>query len=103
MNPQTVNAYYEPSMNVIVFPAAILQPPFLDPKAEDAANYGGIGAVIGHEYRPWLRRSGFAVRRRRQAQQLVDRRGSQELRGPHRRIDRPVQQLCAAAAGREVR
>ena len=49
MNPQTVNAYYEPTMNVIVFPAAILQPPFFDPTAEDAANYGGIGAVIGHE------------------------------------------------------
>ena len=49
MNPQTVNAYYEPTMNVIVFPAAILQPPFFNPEAEDAANYGGIGAVIGHE------------------------------------------------------
>jgi putative endopeptidase len=49
MNPQTVNAYYEPTMNVIVFPAAILQPPFFDPDADDAANYGGIGAVIGHE------------------------------------------------------
>ena len=49
MNPQTVNAYYEPSMNVIVFPAAILRPPFFNPDAEDAANYGGIGAVIGHE------------------------------------------------------
>ena len=49
MNPQTVNAYYEPGMNVIVFPAAILQPPFFNPDAEDAANYGGIGAVIGHE------------------------------------------------------
>ncbi len=49
MNPQTVNAYYEPTMNVIVFPAAILQPPFFNPQAEDAANYGGIGAVIGHE------------------------------------------------------
>ena len=49
MNPQTVNAYYEPSMNVIVVPAAILQPPFFNPDAEDAANYGGIGAVIGHE------------------------------------------------------
>jgi putative endopeptidase len=49
MNPQTVNAYYEPSLNVIVFPAAILQPPFFDPEADDAANYGGIGAVIGHE------------------------------------------------------
>lgn len=49
MNPQTVNAYYEPTMNVIVFPAAILQPPFFDPHADDAANYGGIGTVIGHE------------------------------------------------------
>ena len=49
MNPQTVNAYYEPTLNVIVFPAAILQPPFFDPAADDAANYGGIGAVIGHE------------------------------------------------------
>lgn len=49
MTPQTVNAYYNPSMNEIVFPAAILQPPFFDPEAEDAANFGGIGAVIGHE------------------------------------------------------
>ncbi|WP_066463737.1 M13 family metallopeptidase [Sanguibacter suarezii] len=49
MTPQTVNAYYNPSMNEIVFPAAILQPPFFDPEAEEAANYGGIGAVIGHE------------------------------------------------------
>jgi predicted metalloendopeptidase len=49
MTPQTVNAYYNPSMNEIVFPAAILQPPFFDPGAPDALNYGGIGAVIGHE------------------------------------------------------
>jgi putative endopeptidase len=49
MTPQTVNAYYNPTMNEIVFPAAILQPPFFDPKADDAVNYGGIGAVIGHE------------------------------------------------------
>ena len=49
MTPQTVNAYYNPSKNEIVFPAAILQPPFFDPTAEDAVNYGGIGAVIGHE------------------------------------------------------
>jgi putative endopeptidase len=49
MTPQTVNAYYHPRMNEIVFPAAILQPPFFDPDADDAANYGGIGAVIGHE------------------------------------------------------
>jgi putative endopeptidase len=49
MTPQTVNAYYNPSLNEIVFPAAILQPPFFDLKADDAVNYGGIGAVIGHE------------------------------------------------------
>ncbi len=49
MTPQTVNAYYNPSGNEIVFPAAILQPPFFNPDADDAVNYGGIGAVIGHE------------------------------------------------------
>ena len=49
MTPQTVNAYYNPGMNEIVFPAAILQPPFFDPDRDEAANYGGIGAVIGHE------------------------------------------------------
>jgi putative endopeptidase len=49
MTPQTVNAYYNPSFNEIVFPAAILQPPFFDPAADAAVNYGGIGAVIGHE------------------------------------------------------
>lgn len=49
MTPQTVNAYYNPGMNEIVFPAAILQLPFFDPDRDDAANYGGIGAVIGHE------------------------------------------------------
>ncbi len=49
MNPQTVNAYYSPLMNQITFPAAILQPPFFDPHADPAVNYGAIGAVIGHE------------------------------------------------------
>jgi predicted metalloendopeptidase len=49
MNPQTVNAYYNPAKNEIVFPAAILQPPFFNLAADDAVNYGGIGAVIGHE------------------------------------------------------
>ncbi len=49
MSPQTVNAYYNPSYNEIVFPAAILQPPFYNYKADEAVNYGGIGAVIGHE------------------------------------------------------
>jgi len=49
MTPPTVNAYYDAEMNEIVFPAGILQPPFFDPEADDAANYGGMGAVIGHE------------------------------------------------------
>ena len=49
MNPQTVNAYYNPLVNQITFPAAILQPPFFDPYADPAVNYGAIGAVIGHE------------------------------------------------------
>jgi len=49
MRPQTVNAYYNPEKNEIVFPAAILQPPFFNVHADDAVNYGGIGAVIGHE------------------------------------------------------
>jgi putative endopeptidase len=49
MTPPTVNAYYSPVMNEIVFPAGILQFPFFDPNADDAVNYGGIGAVIGHE------------------------------------------------------
>ncbi len=49
MTPQTVNAYYNPTTNEICFPAAILQPPFFDPAADDAANYGAIGVVIGHE------------------------------------------------------
>ena len=50
MNPQTINAYYNPTMNEIVFPAAILQPPFFNAEADDAINYGGIGGVIGHEF-----------------------------------------------------
>lgn len=49
MTPQTVNAYYDPTSNEICFPAAILQPPFFNPEADDAANYGAIGVVIGHE------------------------------------------------------
>ncbi|MDT8398677.1 MAG: M13-type metalloendopeptidase [Pseudomonadales bacterium] len=50
MTPYTVNAYYNPSMNEVVFPAAILQPPFFNVSADDAVNYGAIGAVIGHEF-----------------------------------------------------
>jgi putative endopeptidase len=50
MSPQTINAYYNPVMNEIVFPAAIMQPPFFDGEMDDAVNYGGMGAVIGHEF-----------------------------------------------------
>ena len=49
MTPQTVNAYYNPALNEVVFPASVLQPPFFDPNADDAVNYGAIGAIIGHE------------------------------------------------------
>ena len=49
MSPQTINAYYNPSINEIVFPAGIMQPPFFNAEADDAVNYGAIGAVIGHE------------------------------------------------------
>ena len=49
MTPQTVNAYYHPSLNEIVFPAAILQAPFFDPEADEAVNFGSLGAVVGHE------------------------------------------------------
>ena len=49
MTPPEVNAYYDAQLNEIVFPAGILQPPFFDPKADDAVNYGAMGAVIGHE------------------------------------------------------
>src|SRR5207302_1522239 len=49
MSPQTINAYYNPSMNEIVFPAGIMQPPFFSAEADDAVNYGSMGAIIGHE------------------------------------------------------
>ena len=49
MTPQTVNAYYSPLSNQITFPAAILQPPFFDPNADPAVNYGSVGSIIGHE------------------------------------------------------
>ena len=66
MTPPTVNAYYDPSMNDINFPAGILQPAFYDPKADLAVNYGHIGAVIGHELTHGFDDEGTQVRRQRQ-------------------------------------
>ena len=66
MLPQTVNALNVPLENRLIFPAAILQPPFFDAAADDAVNYGAIGAVIGHEITPQLRQQRRAVRRNRQ-------------------------------------
>ena len=80
MTPPTINAYYNPSFNEIVFPAAILQPPFFDPNADDAVNYGGIGAVIGHEISHGFDDQGSKYRRPRHPAELVDRRRPQGLR-----------------------
>ena len=67
MLPHVVNAVNLPIKNALNFPAGYLVPPFFDPKATAAANYGGVGATIGHEMSRQLRRSGRAVRRRRAA------------------------------------
>ena len=95
MTPQTVNAYYNPGMNEIVFPAAILQPPFFDAAADDAANYGGYRRRHRPRDRARLRRSGRQVRRRRQHGRLVDRRGSQRIRQAHKGSHRAVQRVRA--------
>ncbi len=75
MDPQDVNAYYNPVFNEIVFPAAILQPPFFDPNADPAVNYGAIGGVIGHEMGHGFDDQGAEVRRARRAARLVDAAG----------------------------
>ncbi len=80
MTPQTVNAYYNPGMNEIVFPAAILQPPFFDIEADDAVNYGGIGAIIGHEIGHGFDDQGFKIRWLRKLERLVDASRSRRVR-----------------------
>ena len=75
MTPQTVNAYYNPLQNEIVFPAAILQPPFFDPQADDALNYGAIGAVIGHELTHGYDDQGARFGAYRQLREVVDAGG----------------------------
>ena len=84
MTPQTVNAYYSPALNEIVFPAAILQPPFFNLEADDAVNYGAIGAVIGHEIGHGFDDKGSDLRWRRFDPQLVDRRRPRRVRGSAR-------------------
>ena len=79
MTPQTVNAYYNPLANEIVFPAAILQPPFFDMNADDAVNYGGIGAVIGHEISHGFDDQGRKFDGQGHAARLVDRGGQRTL------------------------
>ena len=74
MTPPTVNAYYDPQMNNINFPAGILQPPFFDKQADDAINYGAIGAVIGHELTHGFDDEGRQFDPKGQSQRLVDRR-----------------------------
>ena len=88
MTPQTVNAYYNSATNEITFPAAILRPPFFDMNADDAVNYGGIGAVIGHEISHGFDDSGRAVRRRRQPARLVDGRRRRQVQAARRRAGR---------------
>ena len=86
MTPQTVNAHYNPTDNTINFPAAILQPPFFDAKADDAINYGGIGTVIGHE---------ASQRRCRQQRQRVGPGRPCQVRRPHRQAGAAVRRLHA--------
>ena len=97
MTPPTVNAYYSPQMNEIVFPAGILQPPFFDLSADDAVNYGAIGVVIGHEIGHGFDDQGAKYDGAGQPAQLVDGRRQEGVREAHRMHRRPVQQLRRAA------
>ncbi len=85
MNPQTVNAYNGGLENKIVFPAGILQPPFFDPNADPAVNYGAIGAVIGHEISHGFDDQGRKIDAERRGARLVDAGGRRALRGAGRR------------------
>ena len=89
MTPQTVNAYYNPLTNQITFPAAILQPPFFDPNADPAVNYGAIGAVIGHEMGHGFDDQGSQFEPTGEVRELVDRRRDEGVQGRAPRRWRP--------------
>lgn len=91
ITPQTVNASYNPATNEIVLPAAILPPPLFDADADDAVNYGGIGAVNRPRDRPWLRRARTALRRKGRAARLVEPSGRAGVPEARPRASRAVQ------------
>ena len=93
MTPPTVNAYYNPQMNDINFPAGVLQPPLYDPKDDDAPNYGNTGATIGHELTHGFDDEGRQFDAPRQPEGLVDPSRRQGLRRPHQLRARPVRDL----------
>jgi putative endopeptidase len=93
MSPQTVNAYYNPLMNEIVFPAAILQPPFFHPDADPAVNYGAIGAVIGHEIGHGFDDQGSRYDGDGNLNDWWTADDRDRLRGAHRRAGPPVRRL----------
>ena len=103
MTPQTVNAYYNPGTNEICFPAGILQPPFFDADADPAVNYGGIGAVIGHEIGHGFDDQGSQYDGDGNLDELVDRRRPGRVQGAGRQADRAVRRLRAARPARRAR
>ena len=100
MLPQTVNAYYNPGTNEICFPAGILQKPFFSADAEEAENYGGIGAVIGHEIGHGFDDQGAQYDGAGQPQRLVDGRRQGRVRGEVEGPHRAVRRLRAAQPAR---
>ena len=93
MTPQTVNAYYNPVMNEIVFPAAILQPPFFDANADDAVNYGGIVAVIGHEVSHGFDDKGSQYDADGNLRDWFSKRGPRQVRGEDQSVGGAVRRL----------
>ncbi len=93
MLPQTNNAYYDPTQNQITFPAAILQPPYFDPNADPASNYGSIGATIGHEIGHGFDDQGRKFDAHGKLARLVEPGHRQALHGACRPAGQPIQRL----------